>query len=157
MKISILKGKHSCTFNTRLKFFPWVAFNVRELKLTVKVTGSMFVWHANEVCRYDSNKIFGISDGIFTNHHKDSYRISYVVHKRGTKLRDADCIQFLYYNYVNGEKQSNFLPGLYMLGDTATISHKLPKAVTGRKLMPYHGGNCAATRNVFFDAKIEYL
>lgn len=158
MKVVIPKGRHWPTIGTRLRLFPFFKMNVKAIKVSFVVTKSMMVFHKNQKCMYDSNKLGGICDGLFTDHHKNSNRISYVPHLRGEKLSDADCLQILHYDYVDGKVVMDFQPKLYRVGDRVEHTYVLPKAIKiGRILPPYHGGNCPTTQKVTYTFKMELL
>jgi hypothetical protein len=110
-------------------------------------------------CIKDSNKIFGLNKNLFSHHHKDSFRISYITHPKGTLNGiDYDCVQFVEYDYINSVRISNELTEYYKVGDIAVINHKLPYTIKiGRKLFPYHGGTCVAKHDIMLKCKIEYL
>ncbi len=156
MKVTINKGEHYPTLATRISFFPWVRVNVRELRLTMQIDKSMFAFTDVAKCEGDSHKVFGITKG-FGDHQKDSFRISYIIHRRGAKLPDAECVQFLLYDYVNSVLKMKFLPELYRAGEIAVIRHILPGAITGRTLPPYHGGDCTAPKTITYQAKCDFL
>lgn len=147
MKVVINKGRRWCSLLTRLKFFPWFRLGVKELKLTITIDQSMFALTGIRSCDWDSNKVFGICDGV--DPHKNSFRISYVVQN--------DTIQFLYYFYENGLRKMEFLHRDYKVGETAVIGCKLPRKVSGRTLPPYYGGTCKAPQKIQYNAKMEYL
>jgi hypothetical protein len=158
MKIKIKKGDHYPKWWYRLQQFPWIAFNVSELTIRMKITESMFVFHTDPNCVSDSNKIMGAAP-LFKSHHEESYRTSYVCyhagHPRG--LPNDKSIQFLWYQYVNGERTIVTLPGLYKKGDWAVTKYKLPRIIPiARKLGSYHGGNCRTPHDVDYTVHCSY-
>ncbi len=83
------------------------------------------------------------------------YNIAYVMHRRSAKLPDAECVQFLWYDYVNSVLKMKFLPELYRAREMAVIRHVLPGTVTGRTLPPYHGRDCTAPKTITYQAKCD--
>lgn len=158
MKIRIKKGDHYPKWWYRLQQFPWIAFNVSELTIRMKITESMFVFHTDPNCVSDSNKIMGAAP-LFKSHHDESYRISYVCYQAGhpNGLAYHNSIQFMGYSYVNGKNYMYLLPMLYKKGDWAVVKHKLPRIIfLARKLFSYHGGQCRAPHDVDYTVDCSY-
>ena len=151
MNLLIKKGRHYATLLTHLKFFPFIAFNVKAIQATVKITKEMISYNPEPNCVDDSNKIFGINKDLFSHHHKNSFRISWIT-------TEDNLIKFVRYNYINGEKQSEILKETYKEGDEVIITNTLPyKIFMGRKLFPYYGGDCFAPHDIKLKVKIKYL